>query len=128
MNAFPKKFGMITNSVFIYRERNTIICINLSVMFDEVATRILSDIIYPSITVALTLYIVFYSCQSFIKSDRIMPRTPICSKVNNLCHILFFLPSPFCRRGRLVTQLQPPNLPQIHRIRKEPKNLLFHLN
>lgn len=85
---------MTTTSVVIYRKRNTIISINLSVMFDKVATRILSNIIYPSITVALTPYIVFCPCQSFINSDRIMPRTPICSKVNNLCHILINLNQP----------------------------------
>ena len=94
MNAFPKKFGMVTNSVFIYRERNTIICINLSVMFDNVATRILSDIIYPSFIIALTPHIIFCPCQRLVNANRIMTGTPICSKVNNLCHILFFLPSP----------------------------------
>lgn len=45
------------------------------------------------------------------------------------CHILFFLPSPCCQgEGDQFTQLQLPNLPQIHQIRKEPKNLLFHLD
>lgn len=94
MNAFPKKFGMITKSVLIYRERNTIICINLSVMFDNVATRILSDIIYPKFIITLAPFIVFFSCQRFVNTNRIVTGTPICSKVNNLCHILFFYTLP----------------------------------
>ena len=41
---------------------------------------------------------------------------------------LLFTLSLLPRRGWLVTLLLPPNLPQIHQIRKEPKNLLFHLD
>ena len=88
---------MTTNSFVIYRERNTIICINFSMMFDEMATRILSDIIYPSFIITLTPHLIFCPCQRFINANRRMPRTPISSKINNLCHILFFLPSPCCQ-------------------------------
>lgn len=126
MNAFPKQFGMVTNSVFIYRERNTIISINLSVMLDEMATRILSDIIYPSFIISFAPYLILCPCQRFVNAKRIMTGTLICSKVNNLCHILFFLPSPFYRRGWLVNLLQLPNLPQIHQMKKEPKNQHDH--
>ena len=72
-------------------------------MFDNVATRILSNIIYPNITVALTPYLILVPSQRFINANRKMTGTPICSKVNNLCHILFFLPSPVKGRGWLVT-------------------------
>ena len=88
---------MVANSVFIYREWNTIICINLSVMLDNMATWILSDIVYPNIIVAFTPFLVLIPCQRFINANRIMTGTPICSKVNNLCHILLFLPSPCCQ-------------------------------
>ena len=94
MNTLPEQFGMITNPIFVYRKRNTIICINLSVMFNKVATGILLNIIYPSSIIAFTPYLVFFVCQRFVNSDRIMTGTPVCSKVNNLCHITnYFIPS-----------------------------------
>ena len=99
MNTLPEQFGMITNPIFVYRERNTIICINLSVMFNKVATGILLNIIYPSSIIAFAPYLILFPCQRFVNANRIMSGTPICSKVNNLCHILFFLPSPFYKRG-----------------------------
>ena len=93
---------MTTTSVVIYRKRNTIICINFSMMFDEMATRILSDIIYPSFIIAFAPYLILCLCQRFVNANRIMTGTPICSKVNNLCQISLFFTLPTVTGEKLL--------------------------
>lgn len=95
-------------------------------MFDKMPPRIFSDIIYPSVIITFAPYLILCPCQRFVNTNRIMPGTPICSKVNYFCHILFFHPLPFTGEGWLVNLLQLPNLPQTHQMKKEPMNQPYH--
>ena len=79
---------MVANSVFIYREWNAIVGVNFSMMFNQVATRITSDIVYSSFIVTFTPFFVFVLIQRLINTNRVVSGTTICTKINNLCHIL----------------------------------------
>ena len=60
---------MTTSPIVIYREWNTIVGVNFSMMFNQVAT----DIVYPNFIVAFTPFAIFFPCQCFVNTNRIVP-------------------------------------------------------
>ena len=86
VDTFPEKFGMIANSVFIYGERNAIVGVGFAVMLNQVATWVFPDVFYPIFIITLAPFIILFSCQCHINTDRVVTGTSIGSKINNLCH------------------------------------------
>lgn len=86
MTALPEEFGMVSDSVFIYGERHTVVGVGFTMVLNQVATWVFPDVFYPDFIITLAPFIVFFSCQCHINTDRVVSGAPIGSEVNNLCH------------------------------------------
>lgn len=86
VNAFPEEFGMVSNSVFIYGERNAIVGVGFAVMLNKVATWVFPDVFNPDFIITFTPFPALFSCQCHIDTDRVVTGASVCSEINNLCH------------------------------------------